>query len=182
VFAGDMNGDSISANDLIYIPKNTGEMNFVQFTGANGVVFTADQQAQAFEAYIQQDPYLSKHRGEYAARNGLVMPMFRNLDLSVSQDLFRNLGGQKNGFQIRLDILNFGNLLNDSWGVMQRPVGTVNTNQQLQVLTNPGVDAQGRASYRLLTVNNELIKKTFQTSATTSDVWQLMLSLRYSFN
>jgi hypothetical protein len=125
---------------------------------------------------------LSKHRGEYAARNGLVMPMTRNLDLSISQDLFRNAGGQKHGFQIRLDILNFGNLLNSNWGVQERPVGTVNTNQQLQILTNPGVDALGRATYRLQVVNNELIKRTFQTSATTGDVYQLMLSLRYSFN
>ena len=156
-------------------------MNFAAFTVGTRT-FTADEQATAFDAYIQQDSYLSKHRGEYAARNGLVMPMFRSLDLSLSQDLFRNLAGQKNGFQIRLDILNFGNLLNNNWGVQQRPVGTVNTNQQLQILTNPGVDAQGRANYRLQVVNNELIKKTFQTSATTGDVYQFMLSLRYSFN
>jgi len=182
VFAGDMNGDSISNNDLIYIPRNASEMNFVAFTAPNGTVFTADQQAQAFEAYIQQDDYLKKHRGEYAARNGAVMPIFRSMDLSVSQDLFGNVGGQRNGFQIRLDILNFGNMLNSSWGVAQRPVAAVSTNNQLQILTNPGVDAQGRVNYRLATVNNQLIKDTFQTSATTSDVWQLMLSLRYSFN
>jgi hypothetical protein len=180
-FSGDMNGDSISGNDLIYIPRNTSEMNFQAFA-VGSRTFTADEQATAFEAYIQQDSYLSKHRGEYAARNGLVMPMTRNLDLSISQDLFRNGGGQKHGFQIRLDILNFGNLLNSNWGVQQRPVGTVNTNQQLQILTNPGVDALGRATYRLQVVNNELIKNTFQTSATTGDVYQLMLSLRYSFN
>jgi hypothetical protein len=181
VFAGDMNGDSISANDLIYIPRNTSEMNFSPFALGTRT-FTADEQAQAFEAYIQQDAYLSKHRGQYAERNGVVMPMSRNLDLSITQDLFRSVGGARNGFQIRLDILNFGNLLNKNWGVQYRPVAAVNTNQQLQILTNPGVDAQGRATYRLAVVNNELIKNTFQSSATTGDVWQLMLSLRYSFN
>jgi hypothetical protein len=183
VFAGDMNGDSISNNDLIYIPRNTGEMNFTNITNTAGVVlFTPEQQAQAFEAYIQQDAYLSKHRGEYAARNGLVMPMFRNVDLSITQDLFHNVGGQRNGFQVRLDILNFGNMLNHSWGVAQRPVATTNTNQQLQILTNPGVDAQGRATYRLAVVNNQLITKTFQSSATTGDVYNFMVSLRYLFN
>ena len=161
VFAGDMNGDSISANDLIYIPRNTSEMNFSAFT-ASGRTFTAEEQAAAFEAYIEQDAYLSKHRGEYARRNGVVMPMFRNIDLSITQDFFRNLGGQRNGFQVRVDILNFGNLLNHNWGVQQRPVGTTNTNQQLQLLTNPAVDAQGRPTYRLALFNNELIKKTFQ--------------------
>jgi hypothetical protein len=181
VFAGDMNGDSISANDLIYIPRSTSEMNFSAFSVGTRT-FTADEQAAAFEAYIQQDEYLSKHRGEYAKRNGLVMPMFRSIDLSITQDLFHDLGGQRNGFQVRVDILNFGNLLNHNWGVMKRPVGTINTNQQLQLLTNPGVDAQGRATYRLATFNNELITKTFQTSATTGDVYQFMISLRYSFN
>jgi hypothetical protein len=58
----------------------------------------------------------------------------------------------------------------------------VNTNNQLQILTNPAVDAQGRSTYRLATVNNELIRNTYQTSATTSDVYQFMVSLRYSFN
>jgi Carboxypeptidase regulatory-like domain len=181
VFAGDMNGDSITANDLIYIPRNTSEMNFSPLT-AGGRTFTPDEQAAAFEAYIQQDDYLRTHRGQYAERNGVVMPMFRNIDLSVSQDLFRNVGGQRNGFQIRVDILNFGNLLNDNWGVQQRPVGTINTNQQLQILTNPGIDAQGRSNYNLAVVNNQLITRTFQSSATTGDVYQFMVSLRYLFN
>ena len=181
MFAGDMNGDSISANDLIYIPRDQSEMNFSAFTLGTRT-FTAAEQAAAFEAYIQQDPYLSKNRGQYAERNGLVMPMFRSTDLSITQDLFHNIGGARNGFQIRLDIVNFGNLLNSDWGVSQRPVGTVNFNNQVQILTNPAVDAQGRSTYRLGVVNNELIKNTFQTAATTSDVYQFMLSLRYSFN
>ena len=58
VFNGDMNGDGFAGNDLIYIPRDTGEMNFVTFTHTNGRVFTAADQATAFEAYIQQDPYL----------------------------------------------------------------------------------------------------------------------------
>ena len=122
-------------------------MNFRPLTvGAR--TFTPEEQATAFEAYIQQDGYLGKHRGQYAERNGVVMPMFHSLDLSLSQDLFRNIGDTRNGFQVRLDIINFGNLLNNKWGVAQRPVGTVNTNQQYQILTNPGVDAQGRANYQ----------------------------------
>ncbi len=181
VFAGDMNGDSVSANDLIYIPKDTSEMNFSAFT-AGGRTFTADEQAAAFDAYIKQDPYLSKHRGHYAERNGLVFPMFKSADLSITQDLFHNIAGQKNGFQLRLDILNVGNLLNHNWGVAQRPVAALNANNQLQILTNPAADSQGRATYRLATINNQLITKSFQTSATTSDVYQMMLSVRYTFN
>ena len=32
VFSGDMNGDSASGNDLIYIPRDQSEMNFSPFT------------------------------------------------------------------------------------------------------------------------------------------------------
>ena len=182
VFAGDMNGDSVSGNDLIFIPSNTSEMNFATFTTPNGITYTADQQATAFEAYIQQDDYLREHRGEYAKRNGARMPMFNRADLSITQDIFHNISGQRNAFQIRFDIFNIGNLLNSDWGVSWQQVASTNTNNQTQILTNPGVDAQGRATYRLATVNNQLVTQSHSRAAFTSDVYQWMLSLRYSFN
>ena len=52
VFAGE-NGESISANDLIYVPSNTSEMNFTPLT-AGSRTFTPEEQAAAFEAYIQR--------------------------------------------------------------------------------------------------------------------------------
>ncbi len=177
-----MNADGFSGNDLIYIPRDASEMNFVQFTHTNGRVFTAAEQAQAFEAYIQQDSYLSKHRGQYAERNGQYMPMFNRVDLSVMQDIFKNIGGKRNAGQIRLDITNFGNLLNHDWGVSQRLVLPTTAANGAQILTNPAADAQGRASYRMAVVNNELVKSTFQTATALSDVYQFLLSFRYSFN
>lgn len=181
VFGGDMNGDGVSNNDLIYVPRDQSEMNFVQFA-AGGRTFTPAEQAAAFDAYIEQDSYLKSRRGKYAERNGAVMPIFRSIDLSITQDVFKNLGGKKNAFQIRADFLNFGNLLNSNWGVAQRPVAAINNNNQVQILTSPGVDAQGRPTYRFATASNQLIANTFQTSATTSDVYQFMISLRYAFN
>ncbi len=181
VFAGDMNGDSVNANDLIYIPRDRSEMNFAPFTVGTRT-FTAEAQAAAFEAYISQDKYLSEHRGEYARRYAAVMPMLKRADLSIVQAVFRNVGGKRNAFQIRADITNVGNLLSSAWGVGWTPIVATNTNNQAQILTNPGVDAQGRATYRLAVVNNELVTRSFQKSAFTSDVYQVMLSLRYAFN
>ena len=182
VFAGDMNGDGFSGNDLIYIPRDTGEMNFATFTHTNGRVFTAAEQAAAFEAYIAQDPYLSEHRGEYAERGGQFLPMFNRMDLSVIQNVFRNIGGKRNAGQFRLDITNFGNLLNSDWGVGQRLVVSTSAANGAQLLTNPLVDAQGRPNYRLAVVNNELVNSSFQTSTALSDVYQVMFSFRYTFN
>src|SRR4029077_15483731 len=121
VFSGDMNGDGASGNDLIYIPKDTSEMNFVDIAATNTTRgFTAAEEAAAFEAYIQQDKYLSKHRGQYAERGGILYPMVKRMDLSITQDLFHNVGNKRHSGQFRLDIANFGNLLNHNWGVGQR--------------------------------------------------------------
>jgi hypothetical protein len=174
-FAGDMNGDGGSSGaDLIYIPRDASEMNFAQFTvGAR--TFTAAEQAAAFEAYIQQDPYLREHRGEYARRGAIFLPMFNRMDVSVIQDLFTSVSGRRHSAQLRLDILNFGNLLNHDWGVGQRLI-------QNQILTNPAADAQGRPTYRLALFNNELIRQSYQTTASEADVYRFMVSLRYTFN
>jgi len=188
VFAGDMNGDGASGNDLIYIPRNTSEMNFSPFT-LGSRTFTADEQAQAFETYINQDKYLSAHRGEYATRGGVFYPMLKRMDLSLVQDVFTSVAGRKHSGQFRLDITNFSNLLNHNWGVSQRLVVPVTAANGAQILTNAAVDAQGRATYRLQVANNQLVTKSFQTNTligqnqtSGSDVYQLMVSFRYSFN
>ncbi|MEO8075787.1 MAG: TonB-dependent receptor, partial [Acidobacteriota bacterium] len=175
VFSGDMNGDTANNNDLIYIPRDQSEMNFSQFTGANGHVYTAEEQSTAWEAYIAQDKYLSAHRGEYSGRGAIFLPLVKRMDLSLSQDLFHSLGGVRHSGQIRLDVTNFGNLLNHNWGAGQRLV-------QNQILTNATADAQGRATYRMAVVNNALPTKSLQTTTFAADVYTLMLSFRYNFN
>jgi hypothetical protein len=95
VFSGDMNGDSASGNDLIYIPRSTSEMNFVTFTNPAGRVYSAADQTAAFESFIQSDSYLSSHRGQYAERNAVFLPFVNRMDLSLTQDVFRSLAGQR---------------------------------------------------------------------------------------
>ena len=169
-----MNGDSASGNDLIYIHRDQSEMNFSAFT-ASGRTFTAAEQAAAWDAYIAQDSYLSKHRGEYAERGAVFLPLVKRIDFSVSQDIFGSFAGARHSGQIRLDIVNFGNLLNSNWGVGQRLV-------QNQILTNGAADAQGRATYRMAVVNGELPTSSYQSTSGIADVYTLMLSFRYNFN
>jgi hypothetical protein len=174
VFAADANGDGGSSNDLIYIPRNTGEMNFVTFT-AGGNTFTAEQQAAAFEAYIAQDKYLSAHRGEYAQRGAVFLPLLHKMDLSLTQDVFKDIKGKRNAGQFRIDFQNFGNLLNSDWGVGQRVIRN-------NILTTPIADAAGKLAYRMQVVNNQLVSKTFESTSGLADVFQFMISFRYSFN
>lgn len=177
-FSGDMNGDGASGNDLIYVPRNTSEMNFVPIVSTSNpadTLFTAAQEATAWNAFISQDPYLSKRRGAYAERNAVFLPMVYRADMSISQDVGRSIAGRPNRLQIRLDILNLTNLLDHSWGVSQGFV----TNTPLIFA---GVDAFGAPTYRLATVGGRLISKSFQNNVSTFDVWRLQLGVRYLLN
>lgn len=188
VFSGDLNGDGGTANDLIYIPRDVSEMNFQEFT-QSGVTYTAAQQAAAWDAYIKQDKYLSENRGKYAKRGGVRLPMVYRVDLSISQDLFTNISGTRNGLQFRVDFLNFGNLLNKNWGVGQRLVGM---NSTAPFFTTPlsvptaaqggAVDAQGRAQYRLRVVDGKLLSKSLEQTTFLQDVFRIQFGLRYNFN
>lgn len=173
-FSGDLNGDGGFSNDLIYIPRDTSEMNFEQFT-SSGTTFTAAQQAAAWDAFINQDPYLSKNRGKYAERGAVFLPFFTNVDFSVAQDIIARIGKTKHSFQVRADILNFGNLLNSRWGVGQ-------TFTSLQPLIARGADAQGRALYRLRNFGSSLITGSYIPTAGTGDVYRIQIGIRYTFN
>jgi hypothetical protein len=100
--------------------------------------------------------------------------MVNRIDLSLSQDVFGKIGGRKHSGQIRLDITNFGNMLNKNWGVGQRLVNG-------QILTSPTADATGKLTYNLQNVSGNLITSPLQTSAGVTDVYVMMLSFRYTF-
>lgn len=178
MFAADMNGDG-GTNDLIYVPRDQSEMNFATFS-SGGRTFTAADQAAAYDAYITQDKYLSTRRGQYAERGAVWLPMVHRMDFSIAQNAFVNIAGKRNTFQFRVDVDNFGNLLNNDWGVGQRLVAP-----NAQLLTNPAV-VDGRSTYRLRTVTTangtELIRNTFEQTAGLADVYRVMFSVRYLFN
>jgi hypothetical protein len=199
-YGGDVNGDRVIGNDLLFVPNKASDLRFVDITqtvggvpattttpainGTSLVLYTAAQQAEAFDKFIDQDPYLSKRRGQYVERNSNILPMLHRIDLSVTQDFNVKIGGKKNSFQFRADILNFTNLLNRNWGISQRGIGA----NLLNVARNQ--DANGSndyiPGYQLGLQTNEqgksyLAKDTFQKNASVFDVWQAQFTLRYTF-
>ncbi len=110
-YTNDMNGDGASS-DLIYIPKDATEINFVTYNG----MAPAEQQA-AFWSYVNHNEYLSQHKGEYAERYGHVQPWIHRFDAKILQDIFTNFGTDRRyTLQVSLDLLNVGNMINDEWG------------------------------------------------------------------
>ena len=174
-YTADFNRDGVNS-DLIYIPANENEITFTDIKNSDGkVTFSASDQSNAFFKYVDQDPYLSKHKGEYAERNGALFPWRNRFDFRLLQDIFTNIKGRKNTLQISLDILNVGNLLNSNWGILQT------TNISNGAILKPSVSSDGTATFQMATVSNKLPEKTFTNILSTSTTWGMQLGLRYIF-
>ena len=178
IAAGDLNGDRVNNNDLIFVPNKGSDIKFASLT-AGGKTFTEAEQQAAFDAFIEQDEYLSTRRGQYAERNGGLLPYLHRLDFSVAQDVFVKIGGKRNSFQIRMDILNFTNMLNNDWGVSQRATAP-------QLLNFVSRDVNNVPTYRLATQrltdgSTILARDSYQYNSSVFDVWSAQLGIRYIF-
>ena len=175
---GDMNGDRISNNELIFVPNNGSDIKFAPLVVGTRTYTEAEQQA-AFDSYIGQDEYLSSRKGQYAERNGSFIPMLNRFDLSVVQDIYVKVKGKKNTIQIRADILNFGNLLNNEWGVSQR--ATIPTILNYSSTNTAGEPVYKLATQRLADGSTILARDTYQYNSSVFDVWSAQLGIRYIF-
>jgi len=162
-YAGNINGDSsFQNNDLIYIPTAS-EVQQMDFSGGSAM-------ANDFENFIQQDKYLSDNRGNYFDRYGALSPWRSRWDVKILQDFNFNVGeGKTNTLQVSLDILNFGNLLNSDWGVIEQPNN----------MSPISVDASGATP--VYTFNEGPDAKTFGFDSSLASRWQAQVGLRYIF-
>ncbi|MDX2250552.1 MAG: carboxypeptidase regulatory-like domain-containing protein [Bacteroidia bacterium] len=174
VYSGDMNGDGGTANDLIYIPNSASELNWQEYT-SSGTTFTIAMQEAAFDAYMEQDPYLSAHKGQIMERNGLLLPWLNRMDLSFVQEFFVNAGGKRNTLQFRADVINFTNLLNSDWGVSQSVINA-------RPVIPRGVNAENEPIFRFANLGSNLLSSTYRYNNSLTDIWQLQVGIRYIFN
>lgn len=158
---------------LMYVPRNFAEAQLINIVdGDNNVVRTAQEQWEALDAFIAQDPYLSSKRGEITERNGAKLPWIHRIDFRISQDInvFRN----QHKIQLTFDVLNLGNLLNNEWGVTKSPV-------QNNPMVYRGADANGNARF---TVANEIVSgaESFRQNININNTWSAQVGVRYLFN
>jgi hypothetical protein len=170
-YSGDLNGDGIQGNDLLYIPRDRADINLVPLTVGTTTI-TPDDQWTALEAFINQDPYLSENRGTTMARNGGLFPWFNKVDVRGAVDLFTNLGGKQNKLQFTCDILNFGNLLNSEWGVVK----TLRTSNPIAFTGYETGTNKPRFTF------NPNVNRSFLVDTGLTSRWQMQLGLRYIFN
>lgn len=193
IYSNDLNGDG-QTNDLIYVPNSATELTFLPLTvgsGASAKTFTPAEQQTALDAYIDGNPYLKERRGQYAERNGGYLPWLTRFDLSIVQEFYMNVKGKKHTLQLRADILNVGNMLNDSWGVSyQSTTGSFNNASPMSIANGGSGAASATPTYRLatqtitnpdLTTSTILVKDSFTKGINLNNAWQGQLGLRYTF-
>jgi hypothetical protein len=184
--SGDANGDGQSQNDLVYVPRDAHDPNEILFTGFNTAAGSPTQldavaQADAFDRYIDRVPCLKKSRGKLLGRNACRNPWQNDIDVSVGQSL--RAFGQQN-LQLRLDVINFGNLLNKRWGWQNfsdqnntcGPICSATT-----LLTQSGNVVTGRTQQTaqgIYTFSRTM--KPWNADNAASN-YRMQLSLRYSF-
>jgi len=177
IYSGDVNGDGTGGNDLIYIPRDQSEIALADCPSGCGSNVTAQQQWDALNAFIEQDPYLSQHRGEIAERHGAVNPWYSDVDLRIMQDIAFGEATRHN-FQVSFDILNLGNLISSDWGV--RKVASSAATSPLRLATDAGgvpqFDANGAPVLQFTGP-----AETFIDDPNINSRWRAQLGLRYFF-
>lgn len=164
--------------DLAYIPNDaTKEMKFQDMKdGSGNVIATAAAQAQAYNDFVNSDPYLSSRKGNFTERNGARTPWNKMLDVRMMQDFnFYDKDNKKHTLTITLDIMNFTNLLNKNWGYAYFVPNTLN--QSASIGLNPvGTDANHNPIFNF-------VKPTTAPYSTDklSSRWQGQLGVRYTF-
>jgi len=172
IYSGDVNGDGQGGNDLIYIPRNQSEIIFLPDTLPSGVIVSPQEQWNRLDAFINQDGYLSSHRGQIADRFGELNPWYQDVDLRVLQEIGVGAGGTRHQFELSFDILNVGNLINSSWGV--RKVADPAATSPLKLVA---FDGAGAPEFNFVGPAT-----TFIDDPSLLSRWQIQLGIRYLLN
>jgi hypothetical protein len=179
-YSADFNRDG-QTNDLIYIPRDASEITFVNIpSGTTGYAraYSAQEQSDIFMNYVNNDPYLSEHKGQYAERNGALLPWRNQFDFRLTQEVFRNYGKSKNSFQFTVDIFNVGNLLNRKWG----NVNFANNAAILVPQNVSSISATTKPTFRVANAQGDIVRDSFGTSQTISSTYYMQFGVRYNFN
>ncbi len=164
IYANDLNGDNYNY-DALYIPATKDEIQFVS---------AADR--DNFWAFLEQDKYLSAHKGQYAEAYAATAPFRHVFDFRYAHDFKVKIGSSTNTLQLSLDVQNVGNLFNSSWGVSNRLYTNTSYATPLRVdhITEAGVP--------VFSSNVDASTRTFVPSKSYGNCWYMQVGIKYMFN
>ena len=166
-YSNDMNGDGIS-NDLMYIPKDDSEIHF-----------TDEADRQLFWDFVNQDSYLSSHKGEYAEAYSAYAPFVHRFDFRWAHDFNLKIGKTMNKLQLSVDFMNIGNLFNSKWGV-EKNMSVCNNGRFLHY---DGRDANNVPYFSLYRDSEgNAPTKTWEFNRNYDQCWRMQIGVKYYFN
>jgi hypothetical protein len=149
-YTNDANGDSQTANDLIYVPLRSGDTK-VRFATQ------ADQ-----DKFFQIVDRFGLKEGQAVSANSQRYPWVNQFDLSLKQEV--PLPAWRHKLVLGMDILNIGNLLNSKWGVIH---GSNQFFVKRETVGNVSYDATangGQGQYVYSNVSSALASGTYSTT------------------
>lgn len=187
-YSGDVNNDGTGGNnDLIYIPRDQSEIVLVPVNTGGGAITDTRTPAiiwNQLNNFINQDAYMSSHRGSVAERNGVVLPFYKRLDLNITQDFYVKAGKNKNTLRLTFDVVNFGNMLNKNWG-NYKTFNNTNFLKYEGLVTAAGDPNLGKPRYSFVyqdAANQIPYVNSFRDNTSILSRWQAQIGIRYIFN
>ena len=173
MLSNDMNGDGYNY-DALYIPTDDQVKDW-----QNGEYrFVSEDDRNRFMAYVNNDKYLSSHKGEYAEAYSVYSPWVHRLDLSYKHDFKVKVGETVNKLQLSLDVKNVLNLFNSSWGVSKYMNSDLNSGR---ILKFENVDAEGYPVFSTPAKVNGNVE-TFVPNIAVGQCWYASVGIKYMFN
>ncbi|MEO9004260.1 MAG: TonB-dependent receptor [Ginsengibacter sp.] len=181
-YNSDVNGDG-QTNDLIYIPYPS-QITFVEGYKVGSKIFSAQQQKDAYFTFVDNNPYLKKHEGQYMDRNGALLPWVNSLDLRILQDFSFNTSKRKQTIQFSIDVVNLLNLLDNNWGTRYSyNFGSFSDQGILGIpssANNTGGENFNKEAPKF-TFNPDGPASAYRPDYSTYSTWGIQLGLRYIF-
>lgn len=166
-------GSTSRNRTLIYIPNNKSDIVLVPTSN-----LTADQQWNMLNRFIEDDDYLSEHRGQYAEKNSNRTPFESVFDFKFMQEFKINVGKTSNRLQLTFDIFNVANFINKDWGVDYSTF--VGSDNNYTILNFEGYDTDGQTPMFSFT-EDKLGRGRFDVLSRSSR-WRMRFGIRYIFN
>jgi outer membrane receptor for ferrienterochelin and colicin len=168
VSSGDLNGDSITYNDLMYIPRR--DDSDPKYT------FTSTAEKENFYKIVDR---FELREGAVVARNGQRYPWVNQFDLHISQEV--KLPYWRHALEFCVDFYNIGNMLNDEWGLIR---GSNQFFEKSESMARVRYN-QNNGTYVIDNVSTDLANNEFNPyigrGEPAATRWSILFSVKYKF-
>lgn len=162
---------------LAYIPNKSEAISFFRtYQDKTGEMISAQQQADAFNTFIDGNNYLRSRRGNFTERNGGRTPWNNSVDLHFAQEFGIKNRKKMHTLTYSVDIINVLNLIDKNAGRAYFSPNTYNSTASVGLTPYfPALSAQGYPQFTFQDPEKPYSVDFFQSR------WQMQMGLRYSF-